>query len=101
MVGTPRAEHRPCGLSWVCLLLHSTPSAPGPHVLISARPTMGLESSIYQLSWLYHELLLQGTDYLLPICVTHPRQSRRPAFRVDVLTEGPGLGATQVAPEIT
>lgn len=55
----------------------------------------------YQLSWLYHELLLQGTDYLLPTCVTHPRRSRRPAYRVDVLTEGPGLGTIQVAPEIT
>lgn len=62
---------------------------------------LGLESSIYQLSWLYHELLLQGTDCLLPTCVTHQRQSRRLAYRVDVLTEGPGLGTIQVAPEIT
>ena len=72
-----------------------------PHALISAGPTLGLGSSIYQLSWLHHELLLQGRDHLLPTCVTHPRQSRSPAHRADILTEGPGPGATKVAAEIT
>lgn len=101
MVGTPGAEHIPRGLSWACALLHPSPSAPGPHALHSAGPTLGLESSIYQLSWLHHELLLQGRDPLLPICVTHPRWSRRPAYRADVLTEGPEPGTTQVPAEIT
>ena len=101
MAGTPRAEHGLRGLSWACPRLHLTPSAPGPHTIVSAHPTLGLESSIYLLSWLYHKLLLRGRDHLLPICVTHARWSRRPAHRAGVLTEGPGLGTTRVAPETT
>lgn len=40
MVRTHRSGHTPHLLSWACSLQHPTPSAPGPHTLLLAGPTL-------------------------------------------------------------